>query len=113
MNKPVQHTKKFLNWNEVVEYIKGVHGKDVDDWYGKYTDNEINKGVPFCCFTHWLCDKYGDSDSFFHLYENVLDGATSYEDLEDEPEFVKEIHEVIFKEFGEYAVDGWLEFMVE
>jgi hypothetical protein len=111
MEKPKPYIKEYLKWDEVCDYLEELTGRDLDDWNGKYT-NGHNKDAEFEAFSIWLTDKYGDYGSSFVLHEDVLDGA-SYEELENEPQFVKDIHELIFKEFGEYADNGYLEFVIE
>lgn len=85
IKKPEPHKKKVLDWHEVQEYINKLTGKSINNW------NEDQS------FWRWLIENQEiNKGADFDLYE-----PGEYDRVEN-PSWVLEIYDLIFKEFAEY-----------
>lgn len=89
------------DWREVRDFINKKHRINMDDYLGKFSQG--NSEAEFLCFWHWLLDKHDEirNGSRFDLF--ISDWLDS-----DEPEWVKDILQKIYDEFGQDDMEFWV-----
>ncbi len=96
LKKPQIKTIECLDFCEVKDYIYKLTKKDIDNWKKRTKE--------YCNFWHWIIDSHPtiSNGCIFHLCE--LDDVQRQE----VPDWVVEIHDLIFKEFAEHKKNNTL-----
>jgi len=107
MEKPMQYTISFLDYNEVYKYIGEKYGKNLNDWAGR--ENPENRDLPEDQKPP-LQNFWSSIFNFIHngCYLNLWRGNSA--DLND---WEQEIYDILFEEFSEFVDEDSILFYVD
>jgi hypothetical protein len=110
--KPKKQTKEYWDWRSVQKYVEAKYKICMEDYGGKFKNSKVNEEAPYLDFWHWIldrCDIHNGCYTTFYIKE-WLDEKADGDELDEyvAPDWVKEILQLIYDEFGEMEMEVYI-----